>query len=114
MTGTGLVPPNDYTLESGDVVEISVEDGYESLLRLGMGCGNPYHSLQALLNIILRCSPGRNADSHRGVALPDRTATPTGSLGLQGSYHLLGRCTIPKRNQHLIKRDIIEDLISCG
>ncbi len=25
MTGTGLVPPNDYTLESGDVVEISIE-----------------------------------------------------------------------------------------
>lgn len=25
MTGTGLVPPDDYTLQSGDVVEISIE-----------------------------------------------------------------------------------------
>ena len=25
MTGTGVVPPDDYTLEAGDVVEISIE-----------------------------------------------------------------------------------------
>ncbi len=46
-----------------------------------------YDGLKAFLDIIFRCCPGTDADSHGYVSLPLSFATPTSSITLDERYY---------------------------
>ncbi len=53
---------------------------------------------KAALDILLGCRPGRHADAHCGLTLPDSAAAPTGAFLLDSSDHVAGAIRIPERD----------------
>jgi hypothetical protein len=73
---------------------------------------NPKNCGQALLYILIRGGPRRNADPHRRSALPHSSTAPARAIFLHAAYHFARGFCIPKRHQHLIDDHIIQNLVS--
>jgi hypothetical protein len=68
---------------------------------------NADHGFQAALNIHIGRGPGRHADAHSCVPLPDGSATPTGAILLNACNDTPRHLSIPKRHQNLVEHDLI-------
>src|SRR5215475_5261903 len=55
---------------------------------------NANNRIQTAFNIVFGRRPRRDADTHRRAPLPHRSATPTGSVGLDRSDYAPGRLII--------------------
>ena len=75
---------------------------------------NANHGFQAALNVRLGRSPRRHADAHGRVPLPDGPAAPTGAILLNACNHALRPLSIPKRYQHLVEDDLIQNGVPRG
>jgi hypothetical protein len=66
------------------------------------------YRLKAALHIRLGSRPGRHADAHRCLSLPDGSAAPAGSVFLDAPDHFSCHFGPAKGHQHLVDHDIIQ------
>src|SRR5262249_28829552 len=74
----------------------------------------PQHGRQAPLDVRLRRSSGGNTNTHRGLTVPNRSATPAGAIGLDRRNHTASGLRVPEGNEHLIERHFVKNRVSRG
>src|SRR6266404_4000767 len=83
------------------------------LLGRAAFAGNTDHRSKASLHVLFCCRPGRDANAHRCLALPDRACAPASAILLDASYHFAGHVRATKGHQHLIDHHIVQHGESC-
>ena len=64
------------------------------------------------LNVGFRSSPGRNADAHSGLPLPDCPSAPAGTVLLHAADDLARSFGTTERHENLIDDHIVENVES--
>src|SRR6267142_1753689 len=75
--------------------------------------GNTDHCGETSLHVLFCSRPGRDANAHRCLALPDCACAPAGTILLDTSYHFAGHVRAAEGHQHLIDHHIIQHCESC-
>src|SRR5262245_2010828 len=70
--------------------------------------------LKTALDILFGRRPRRDADTHRRPPLPNSSAEPAGSVGLNRLDHAPGSFIIAEGDQRLVESNVVEDFVSCG